>query len=77
LFVGDFATQILEELFERLFFISLDQTIHQFQGRDGAGKVIVQVDCEVFAHLPIALTFESREQQRLTCVPAAGRRRDR
>jgi hypothetical protein len=29
--------------------------IHQFQGADGAGKVVVQIDCEFFlAHVPIA-----------------------
>ncbi len=51
----DFAAEIFEELFERLSFIGLDKMIHQFQGADGTGKVIVQIDSEFFfAHVPIA-----------------------
>jgi hypothetical protein len=53
---GDFALQIFEELFERLSFIGLDKMIDQFHGADGAGKVVVQIDCQFFflAHVPIA-----------------------
>jgi hypothetical protein len=53
---GDFGLKIFEKLFERLSFIGLDKMIHQFQGADGAGKVVVQIDCEFFlAHVPIAV----------------------
>jgi hypothetical protein len=42
---------------EQRSFVGLDQTIHQFHRREGAGKLIVQVDCVFFAHLPVAFGY--------------------
>src|SRR6202035_3936544 len=58
----------------RLSFIGLDKMIHQFQGADGAGKVIVQIDSEFFfAHvLMFLLQFYPLVFQSTNYLAAAG-----
>jgi len=43
----DFRSQIAKELLEGICFMMFDQVIEQFQGRDGTGKMIVEISMEV------------------------------